>query len=139
MRRVFIDSSVLILASGGPHPRKEACLKVVGAVARQQAQCHVSTEAVQELVVHRMRKDDEHAVRIARQVAAMCVLHPFDEQVLERSLSLIEDSGVRGHDAVHAATALLAGFTEIVSADDDFAGVLGLRRIDPADWEPAPA
>ena len=39
---------------------------------------------------------------------------------------------VRGRDAVHAATALLAGFTEIVSADKDLGSVPGLRRLDPA-------
>lgn len=39
--------------------------------------------------------------------------------------------GAARQDAVHAASALEAGFTEIVSADRDFDGVGGLRCLTP--------
>jgi len=63
----------------------------------------------------------------------MCVLHTFDDEVLTRALDLAGNSELGGRDAVHAATALTAGFEEIVSADRDFDAVPGLRRIAPAE------
>ena len=57
-----------------------------------------------------------------------CRLYPFDREVLDLSVQLVEGSGMRGRDAVHAATALVHGF----AADAGFDGIPGLPRIDPA-------
>lgn len=132
MKQLFLDSTVLVLAVGGPHPLRAACQSIIRAIGRRGLTVHASTEAIQELVFHRVRKGDTEAAEDAREFAAMCVLHAFDEEVLERSLTLIEGGPVRGRDAVHAATALVAGFSEIVSADTVFDDVPGLRRVDPS-------
>lgn len=63
----------------------------------------------------------------------MYVVHDFTASIQALSLDLMERSPIRGRDAVHAATALAAGFTEIVSMDRDFEDVPGLRRIAPRD------
>jgi hypothetical protein len=68
-------------------------------------------------------------------MARSLVLHPFDDPVVAKMLDLMDDSRLRGRDAVHAATAVLAGFTTIVSADRDFDGVPGLRRLDPSELD----
>lgn len=136
MKRVFLDATVLVLAQGGPDPRRKACQEIVAAVRDGRAQAHVSTETVQEFVFHRLRKGDPQAVALGRAAAALCVLHPFDAQVLESALALMESGAVRGRDAVHAATAIRAGFAEIVTTDRDFDDVPGLSRVDPSAWTP---
>ena len=50
-----------------------------------------------------------------------------------KALDLTATTRIGGRDAVHAATALLAGFDAVVSPDRDFAVVEGLRRLDPAE------
>ncbi len=55
----------------------------------------------------------------------------FHDDVLGQALSLIELTTISGRVAVHAATALKAGFTSIVTTDNDFASVPGLRPITP--------
>ena len=97
---------------------------------------HLTTEAVQVFVFHRRRRGDGNAVRVARELGEVCTLHAFDAQVLDRALDLMEHSDMRGRDAVHAAAALQAGFSEILSADPDFDDVPGLSRIDPSAWTP---
>lgn len=89
---------------------------------------------VQEFVFHRMRRGDRRsAVRQARDVAALCVLHDFDSAVLRTALDLIADTeGLGGRDAVHLATALRHGLTMIISPDQAFDGIPGIRRIDPS-------
>ncbi len=73
----------------------------------------------------------ETAVRQGRFAGRACVLHPFDEQVLTQALDLISATEIRGRDAVHAATAAVAGLGTIVSTDPAFDAVM--RRLDPAD------
>ena len=55
--------------------------------------------------------------------------------VLLRARRLIDATQVRGRDAIHAATALGAGFDTIVTTDRDFGSIPGLRRLDPAELE----
>ena len=134
MREVFLDSSVLLLAGGAPHPLQGACRAIVDEVASGRVRGHLSAEAVQEFVHHRMRRDDPRAVPAARAISRFCVVHPFDLAVLDGALALVAAGSVRGRDAVHAATALHAGFTEICSADTDFDRVPELDRLDPQRW-----
>lgn len=65
---------------------------------------------------------------------AICTLQPFDEQVLDDALDLIDRVPRLGmRDAVHAATALLLPQPAIVTADRIFDDVPGLLRVDPSD------
>ncbi|MFB9313125.1 type II toxin-antitoxin system VapC family toxin [Nocardioides plantarum] len=131
--RVFLDSSVLLYAFGGPHEHRQSSLDLMSAAAGGRCVLHLSVEAIQEFVFHRMRRGATGtAVLAARRLGAAAVLHPFDVDVLQRSLGLMESTPIRGRDAVHAATALVQGFDQIVTTDRDFAQVSGLEVIDPA-------
>lgn len=132
---IWVDTSVLAYAAGGTHPQREHCRQLVAAAAARRLELHASVEMVQELLFHRMRRTSHvEAVAQARFAAGLCVLHPFDGAVLNRALELVAVSGLGGRDAVHAASALVAGFTEIVSADRDFDAVPGLLRQDPMEF-----
>lgn len=95
---------------------------------------HASVEVIQEFVFHRIRiSDRELALEEAADLAALITLHDFDRDVLDESLRLMRTTPVRGRDAVHAATAIMHGLTDIVSTDRAFDAVPGLTRLDPAD------
>lgn len=134
MRAVFVDASVLLCAVGGAHPRREGCRELLRAATQGTLLLHGSVEVVQEALFHRLRKTDRpSALAQVRSIEAMLTLHDFDHAVLTRMLDLVEHTRLRGRDAVHAATALEHGFTEIVTADRDFDGIPGLTRIEPED------
>lgn len=134
MQRYFLDTAVLALATGGDHPLRGVCRSLLERAAAAEVELHVSVEAVQELLFHRMRRGPRPAaVQVSRDVAAMCRTHAFDDAVLERALALVESTALGGRDAVHAATAQVAGFDAIITPDRDFDGIAGLRRIDPSD------
>lgn len=131
-RSVFIDSPVVLYALGKPHPLREPCRAVLAAAQRGELELHASVELVQEVTFHRLRTGGvEHAVGIGRLLLEACVLYPVTREVMARSLDLIERSPVRGRDALHAATALEHGFTEIVTTDPGFVGVPGLGLTPP--------
>ena len=68
---------------------------------------------------------------LSRAVDALTGAEP--STVLVWSAALVATGTIGGRDAVHAATALAAGFTEIVSADRDLDRVPGLTRRAPDD------
>lgn len=132
--RLLVDTAVLAYALGGEHPEREACVQLVVAAGAGDIELHASTEMVQELLFHRMRRGTRaKAVTQARDASELCFLHSFDAAVLTRALELINThERLGGRDAVHAATALQNGITTIVSPDSAFDGIGGLTRITAA-------
>ncbi len=127
----FVDSSVVALALGGQDSRLASCRELL-ATATLGVQFHASVEMVQEVMFHWLRMDPRpDAVDQARRLLEAFALHDLTVSTLSRSIHLAEVGPIVGRDAVHAAGALDAGFTEIVSADRDFDGVAGLRRLTP--------
>ena len=136
MRQLFLDSSVLLYAVGGASPQREACVAVIEAAQQGRAQLHLSVEAGQEFLFHRLRRDSRPAALAAFDTLSEFVdWHPFDVEVLLLARRLIEITAVRGRDAIHAATALRAGFDAIMTTDPDFEGIPDLRRLDPAELD----
>lgn len=134
MKPMFLDPSVLLLAVGGEHRLREPCRQVLKHASEGRLGIHLSTEGGQEFLFHRMRRTDrDQAVRQFDLVDALAVWHPFDVDVLHKSRDLVSAGHALGRDAVHAATAILAGFVTIVSCDADFDNVPGLARLDPVD------
>lgn len=132
MRALFVDTDVLLVAFGGPHPARAACVQLLEAAGRGEVEVHLSVEAGQEFLFHRLRRSPrDEAVQAFDRLDSLAVWHDFDATVLRGFRRLVGDGSVRGRDAVHAATALLAGFDVLVSLDPDFEGVPGLRRLDP--------
>ncbi|WP_245613963.1 type II toxin-antitoxin system VapC family toxin [Knoellia sinensis] len=129
-----MDTTVFLLASGDEHPARVDATDFL-ARARDGAQgLHVSVEALQEFTFHRLRRVERaQALDQSEALARAVVVHPFDAEIMARSVALMRVTSLRGRDAVHAATALAAGFDQIVTTDRDFEGVPGLRRIDPRD------
>jgi hypothetical protein len=131
IRAALVDTAVFAYALGGEHPFREPCRSFLQRALRGEFALHASVGMVQELTFHRMRRTDRvTAVRQGRFAGRSCTLHPFDERVLDRALELIAESGIGGRDAVHAATAQMAGLNVIVSTDPAFDEVM--RRLDPA-------
>ncbi|MDO5627008.1 MAG: PIN domain-containing protein [Mobilicoccus sp.] len=117
---------------GGEHEWREPCRMVLEAAADQAVRLHLSVEGGQEFLFHRVRRAGrERAVLEFDRVERLVVWHAFDVDVLRASRDLVAGGYVRGRDAVHAATALAAGFDTIVSCDADFDGIPGLARLDP--------
>ncbi|MGL5863782.1 MAG: type II toxin-antitoxin system VapC family toxin, partial [Phycicoccus sp.] len=116
----FVDTAPLLYAVGGPHPHRAACHALVARATDGEFTLHVSTEAVQEYVHHRLRIGGRaQAVSQSRDLMDLCTVHDVTVPTLRRVLDLVELTHLRGRDAVHVATALEAGFTSIVSTDVD--------------------
>lgn len=135
VRPLFLDSNVPILAFGAASPLCDACRAVLAAGSAGLARLHLSVEGGQEFLFHRLRRTGDPG-RAAREFALLdggVVWHPFDDDILRAAADVVGRGQLRGRDAVHAVTAVRAGFTEFVSLDPDFDAAPGLTRLDPRD------
>ena len=129
----FLDTSVFLTALG-EHPNTSACRALLRRAANGHLSIHTAAECLQEVVFHRMRVGPRApAVAHLRAIRDLCVVHPMDDLVLDRATDLLASTQARGRDAFIAATALLAGFGAVVTTDDRFVEVPGLRRVHPRD------
>ncbi|WP_162621927.1 type II toxin-antitoxin system VapC family toxin [Microbacterium suaedae] len=129
---VLVDATVVLHALGDVQPQRDICRAFLDDLWAGSGRAYASTEMIQEVVFHRLRRDDRAvAAAAARRIVPLFIVLNFDHEVLELSLDLVEKTSIRGRDAVHAATALAYGIETIASSDAAFDEIPGLRRIDP--------
>ncbi|WP_249354166.1 type II toxin-antitoxin system VapC family toxin [Microbacterium sp. 2FI] len=130
---ILIDSATAIYAMGESPEHRSAARAFLAGLLRGTVRAYASVEMVQEFTHHRFRRTGDPRVAAAegRYVTSLVTTLNFDREVLDLSLELIERTGIRGRDAVHAATALAYGIETIASPDPAFDGIPGLRRVDP--------
>lgn len=135
MNRYLVDTDVFLYARGTIHHYREPCRAVLRGAARGDLGLDASVEVVQEFahVLLRRGVDRLSALQEVDEVRSQCRLHAFNIDVHTQVLALLrayDSLGVR--DAVHAATAVHAGLTAIVSTDRVFDVVEEVTRVDPA-------
>ena len=87
---------------------------------------------MQEVLFHRLRRTSrEQALAEVAALESSVVAHDFSLDIWRSARQLVAENDLRGRDAIHAATALALGFTQIVSIDADFDGAPGLQRVNP--------
>jgi predicted nucleic acid-binding protein len=128
----FIDANVL-LYSAGESDYQDACLEVLAAVTEGTAEGRSST-AVLEEVWHAEISGKGGAIRGLAQYAydVLRPLLPVTDEIFRRALEVAAPR-LGANDRVHVATCLVNEIDIIISADNGFDGVKGIRRVDPLD------
>ncbi len=127
----YLDSTFLLYGVLDAGPKGEWCR---GRLAALDNGC-TSALTCDEVHYKLLRLKDRETANdwLARLLAAPEIrLLPADATVLQRALRLLERTELLPRDAIHAATALLAGAKVVLSEDSDFDRVEGLRR----EWAP---
>jgi predicted nucleic acid-binding protein len=131
---IVLDTTVLVYATGGEHPLREPCRRIVRAVADGVVRATTTVEVVQEFThVRSRRRDRADAAGLGAAYAdLLSPLLPVSVTDLHSGLRLYRASERLGaFDAVLAAAALAAHATGLVSADRAFAHVPGLTHLVP--------
>jgi len=138
VKRILVDTNVILYAIGGPHPYAEPCRRIVALAGEGRIDLEAPVDLVQEILHHRARRlgDRRQAAVEAAAAATLCRLHAVEPQDANAAAELFADSAhLSARDAVFAAVAMRHGLDAILSADTDFDGLSDLRRLDPV--EPA--
>ena len=138
MKRVLVDTNVILYAIGGPHAYAEPCRSILALAGEGRFEMEAPVDLVQEILHHRTRRlgDRRQAAADARAAAALCRLHAVEPQDADNAAELFATfSRLSARDAVFAAVAIRHDLEAILSADGDFDGLSDLRRLDPANLE----
>jgi predicted nucleic acid-binding protein len=136
MKRVLVDTNVILYAIGGPHAYAEPCRRIVALAGDGHLDMEAPVDLVQEVLHHRARRlgDRRQAAADAMAVTTLCRLHTVEPQDASKAAELFATSErLSARHAVFATIAARHGLEMILSADTDFDGLAGLRRVDPAD------
>lgn len=131
---VFVDTAVLMYASGSPHALRGPCRRILERVGDGELDAVISVEVVQE-IIHRFLalRQPERGAAIARDALDLFApVLPVTHATMRRVPELVERyPGLAARDLLHVATCLGEGIGEIVSPDRGFDTVPSIRRMDP--------
>ncbi|HUR25977.1 MAG TPA: type II toxin-antitoxin system VapC family toxin [Candidatus Thermoplasmatota archaeon] len=125
---IYLDSNVFVYAATDDGARGKTAAKVLGSSVRGGA-CTATLTLDEVLRATAKKIGRKAAAGKVRQLMALDLeLVPVEKRDVEMALGHFED-GLDARDAIHAAVALRRGCMGIVSTDEAFAKVKGLRHI----------
>ena len=129
----FVDANVIVYSSVRDAPHRAACVEIIRAIARGDADGRTSTAALEE-VWHLELSDRVRGLDglTARAYAILGPILPVSDEAFRRALGL-DAPALGANDRLHVATCLTHGIDLVVSADQGFDSVPEVRRIDPLD------
>lgn len=131
----FLDADIFLFArldQGARGERARTLLRRLSSVNRDATTAVVLNEVLWNLRKAIGREAALTSSRVLTATAGLNILN-VGEREWNLALQLMSDHDhLKPNDAMHAATALEAGIDTIVSTDDDFDGLPGLRRVDLA-------
>jgi predicted nucleic acid-binding protein len=134
---VFVDTSVIMYAAGADHPLRASCVAVITAVDEGGLEAVTSAEVAQE-ILHRylaIRRPDIADALARSTLDTFAPVLPITHALMRRVPDLARRyPALSARDAIHVATCIHEGITEIVSTDRGFDQVAEVRRIAPEDF-----
>lgn len=127
----FVDTNVIVYAATeGPY--REACLRILEAVARG-AEARTSTAVIEEAWhVELSGRAGDLAGLTESASSLLTPLLAVTDEIVAAAL-VLRAPRIGANDRIHVATCALNGIDTIVTADAAFDSVRGIRRADPLD------
>jgi len=130
----FVDANVIVYAAtrGRYH---ESCVEILRAISEGKAAGRTSTAVIEEVwQVELSGKAGDLSGLAENAHTLFAPLLAVDHEIVGAALGL-PPSALGANDRIHVATSVLNDIDAIVTADTDFDGVRGVRRIDPLDQQ----
>ncbi len=134
---MYVDSVVFMYAFGAESPWREASASFLRAAAARELAAVTSVETLQE-IIHRyrsIRRFDELEAAYRGVVVSVRSIFPVTKSDVDEALELSQillDVRVSARDLLHAAVARRHGISTVVTYDQDFETIPGIRAVTPA-------
>lgn len=129
---IYLDANIFLYVLTGNPQQSSSCLSILKQVTEGTLDGCTSYLTWDEVLYALMREIGRiNAIEESRKFLTMPHLSfiDVDYSIISKAQELIEMYKVDPRDAIHAATAILNGCTEIVSDDKDFDVVKELKRV----------
>lgn len=136
----YIDTNIIIYALEEDPKYSEKCRKILKEIEEKDLEGGASMLSMVE-IIHVLQKH-KHALDTGKNAdigGVIAAIEAIGLEWFDLSFAAIEraakyDYNLGGADRVHLATMDINSITEIISADKDFDGIPGIKRIDPLDY-----
>jgi len=134
----LLDVNVVMYAAGIEHHYKQACAWLILEVAAGRVKAAIDTETIQEILYRYMKIQQwRFAIDMAQNlIDAVTVVLPIRLADMLLCMQLCESYGPHGlsaRDLIHVAVMQNNELDTIISTDQDFDRIDGIRRLDPFD------
>lgn len=131
---LLLDANIAIYAQGREHRYQHPCRRVMELARANSSDYCVDTEMLQEILyVYFSRGETGRGIGVAQDLIGMFpTIIPITVAEITTATQLMsQSSGLASRDAIRAAVVFDHGLDGIVSADQDYDRIPGLRRFDP--------
>lgn len=128
----FVDANAIIY-SAVEGPRRDACLRVLEAIAAGEAEGRTSPAVLEEVwhVAERRYRGQLDGL-VENSLAIFSPLLPVTENALTEALAL-DAPALEPNDRLHLGTCAAHDIEVVFTADRGFDGISGVARVDPLD------
>ena len=128
----FVDTNVIVYAATeGPY--RDSCLEILRAITEGDANGRTSTAVLEEVWHVELSGKAGNISGLAENAYTIFApLLAVDHEIFGSALARPVPR-LGANDRIHVATCALNEIGSIVTADADFDGIRGLRRVDPLD------
>jgi predicted nucleic acid-binding protein len=139
MSRLFIDTNVPMYAAGVQHPLKEPAQRVIRAIAAGALNAVTDAEVLQEILYRYLHiQQREKAFQISDNFYRIMrghILPIEDVDVLHARELAGRYAALSPRDLIHLAVMERHQISDIVTTDENFDGIVGIRRTSPDQFE----
>lgn len=131
---MLLDANIAMYAEGREHRYQQPCKRVMELAKANSSDYCVDTEILQEILyVYYSRGETDRGIGVAQDILGMFpTIIPITTAEITIAMRLMSETRrLSARDAIHAAVVINHNLEGIVSADQDFVRIPGLRRFDP--------
>lgn len=131
---LLLDANIPMYAEGGEHRYQQPCKQVMELARCDSSAYCTDTEVLQEILyVYFSRGETGRGIGVAQDLLGMFpTIIPITVSEITTAMQLMSQThALASRDAIHAAVVFEHGLEGIVSADQDYDRIPGLRRFDP--------
>ena len=131
---LLLDANIAMYAEGREHRYQQPCKRVMELAKANSSDYCVDTETLQEILyVYYSRRETDRGIGVARDILGMFpTIIPITAAEIRAAMRLMgETRNLSARDAIHAAVVFEHNLDGIITADQDFDRIPGLRRFDP--------
>ena len=128
---MYIDSNIFIFASTDKGKLGQNCREIIGLINEQKIACAASFLVIDEVMwILKKNVGRADAIKITKAVLSMPIKWvEVDKSVIIKMIDIFEKTTLDPRDAIHIASMKELGLSVIVSEDNDFGKVDGIKRV----------
>ena len=128
---LYIDSNIFIFAATDKKKLGQNCRKVIGLINEQKITCAASFLVIDEVMwILKKNIGRDSAIKITKAMLSMPIKWvEVDKSVIVKMTDIFEKTTLDPRDAIHIASMKELGLSFIVSEDNDFDKVDGIKRV----------